>query len=1075
MDYEFPQQLFPTFYNCGPPDSVPTGYGGGSWGSYGRVRPQGGSGPLSSWTFTPSHDVSGEKWRPTEPVPLPLLSPKNSYLWPSKPPDPKDFTEHMHNFFVDHYQDAFGCMSDILGKNFDFKEGRKEVHRKDSIKMFKVNQFLNMLNLKICHRAYSSKTLEMYSVLMSDVVHSVPPELLGSLLHEELTEQRNRLLFSEAATGGALNFIPFSQSGSGCLIYSGNKGLDCLNFHKVELQTHRGSSFTLDTSSSVPFSFQLKGPVRQISATSIFSNSCVAVRSDYLCGVWRVSERNEPRLLEVVNTREVSTCVNVSPHILGEVLVASESGAVNLWTVGRRLQVVRKESSNLYFNAKSLWRWCEFSAHPRVILYADRTGVELTDMRTNPCTAHTLFRISNTPECRRGERLILSRYLGDAHSFHHLITTQYSAYIMDERFPCVPMLKWDHAMQSPPLFCHVLSGSTSSSIEMDAVGSSRSTKVLLGSHSSQEITLLQYSGGKTEACFSRGPAQALFRPIDSLKQLPVQIPHRLDAANNRLSSPAAGLVCFERRSDGEECICILQLTEAGDIFYQILKLEHPDGGTSRPPAAEDEPAPPGAAKNPLKEATTLGRKVEQLVPDSQLDIADMLSDEGVIGPTQAPAALTFVAETPEKNQPEENTDSDVSDLGGRAKKLKQLCLQVIANDDPEENHVSGWDGVEKAEKVGRNKAELLQSKSQVQLSEAALLTWRRWLQKLMQKTNETKLRGCRLWHLTTRTQDILHLPNVEDEAEKECVQSLRKDMRTCMSKHSVLLHSNDSSLQGPDVVPVPNCVDTDMWRDQLSHRLTLSWQGEEVWRAWWEDKLGLNKEDKLRALRRKRKREKEAKRASGRRLELSGSFTSSVSYQSDLDSFSDSVGWSSATSQGVWSDEDITGPLSQLEGFLKVGSPRALTPSTLQADSQIPKPIATPQKNKEGGQQTHSSSQFLSQTVKPFSAAVSQRRTKKSDEHHLRSLFASQDEPWQHTISSLEESDAPPPTPSSSQRYSFQSAPQQSQRMDLSQDCSIWSGLSQSVPLSQGSQGRLGLSQVSHGSQLKRKKSRMGF
>lgn len=52
---------------------------------------------------------------------------------------------------------------------------------------------------------------------------------------------------------------------------------------------------------------------------------------------------------------------------------------------------------------------------------------------------------------------------------------------MDERFPSVHMLKWDHMMQSPPMFCHVVPGTCSS-------------KVLLGSHSSQEVTLLQYSG-----------------------------------------------------------------------------------------------------------------------------------------------------------------------------------------------------------------------------------------------------------------------------------------------------------------------------------------------------------------------------------------------------------------------------------------------------------------------------------------------------------------------------------------------------------------------------------------------------
>lgn len=46
-----------------------------------------------------------------------------------------------------------------------------------------------------------------------------------------------------------------------------------------------------------------------------------------------------------------------------------------------RMQKIREDGENLYFNAKSSWRWCEFSAHPRVMLYADRTGAEFSDMR----------------------------------------------------------------------------------------------------------------------------------------------------------------------------------------------------------------------------------------------------------------------------------------------------------------------------------------------------------------------------------------------------------------------------------------------------------------------------------------------------------------------------------------------------------------------------------------------------------------------------------------------------------------------------------------------------------------------
>lgn len=84
---------------------------------------------------------------------------------------------------------------------------------------------------------YSCRPLNGYSSLLSDVVPSVPIELLGSLLYEELTEQRDRLLFSQTATGGALAFIPFSQNGSGsehgCLLYPGHQGLNQLSILQI--------------------------------------------------------------------------------------------------------------------------------------------------------------------------------------------------------------------------------------------------------------------------------------------------------------------------------------------------------------------------------------------------------------------------------------------------------------------------------------------------------------------------------------------------------------------------------------------------------------------------------------------------------------------------------------------------------------------------------------------------------------------------------------------------------------------------------------------------------------------------
>ncbi|XP_054875392.1 TATA box-binding protein-associated factor RNA polymerase I subunit C isoform X2 [Amphiprion ocellaris] len=917
--------------------------------------------------------------------------------------------------------------------------------------------------------------MKRYAVLMSDVLHEVPPQLLGSLLHEELTDQTDRLLFPEATTGGTLAFIPFKHTDSqhGYLLYPGNPGLDRLTFHKVALQHQRGGSSSVDTSRS-SFSFRLKGSIRQISCSSLFTQCCVGVRSDYFCGVWRFSETNEPRLLQVVETAKVSTCINVSPHILGEVLVASESGAVKLWTVGRGMQKVRTEDTNLYFNAKSPWRWCEFSAHPRVMLYADRTGAELTDIRVNPVSGHTLFRISSASECRSGERLVLSKYLGDAHSFHHLITTQYSAYIMDERFPCVPMLKWDHMMESPPMSCHIVAGSASSGSE------ERTTKVLLGSSVSQEITMLQYSGGRAEACSSRGHPQALLRPTESLKHLPAQIPHRLKTATDRLSSPATGLTCIQKKSGDDECLCVLQLTVAGDIFYQILEPKQPDADTSKPPAAEDEHLHQPAAKEPPQPASS-ERTAEQLPPEPV--ISETSSDEDEVGPTQNVTSQRVVPETPERN-PTLSMDSEDSEFESKSRYLKLLALQVVVNDDPELDRGNDLDAtVKESRNVAEDEAEDAEEPnveetvnvlsrtvpSPVKLSSTTLVTWKHWLQKLRHISIGKKKHSDSSPYFKIQTEGLLQLSG-KGTSEKEHLRSLRRDLKLCMSRRSLLVHSGASApFRAPDVVPLPNQVDTEAWTDRLNQRLTTSWQGEEAWRSWWKEELGMNREEKMHALRRKRRRQKEAKRAAGDGLKLTGSFTSSVSYQSGLDDFSDLSGWSSATSQSAWSDWEGRQVLSQGEDVLEY-----TTPSTVQNDTPSPTPTATPQRPKDGRGDRQTPSRPSNFSVSQTQTKTSQRKNKRSADEYLSSLFAPQDDPSQHGCYYLDEESTmnPPPVAStSSQLRSSQSVPVGSYRADLSQDSFFASGSSQSQFLSQSSQDRWG----SQASQPKKKKSRMGF
>lgn len=444
-----------------------------------------------------------------------------------------------------------------------------------------------------------------------------------------------------------------------------------------------------------------------------------------------------------------------------------------------------------------------------------------------------------------------------------------------------------------------------------------------------------------------------------------------------LSVLFSGLTCIQRKGVGEECICILQLTEAGDIFYQILEPEQSEA-SGTPAVDEVEPTD----TQPANFHTAF-----------QVAESDTSSDEGIIAPTQVLTAQRFVAETPEKEQRELNTDSacssDTIELTKKSRYLKTFGLEVVENHEMDE--VSGLDAGTGDEKMGENIS--TRCKTPVKLSDNTLITWKRWLQKLVRRSRVKKSCSHTLPHVTENTEGLLRLPVTMDPAEEERVQSLRHDLRECMAKRSLLVHSTVSaSLGANDVVPVPNQVDTDVWTDELSQRLTVSWHGEEGWRSWWKEKLGLNREEKIAALKRKRRRAKEVRRATGQRLELSSSFSTSISYQSELDNFSDLAGWSSAASQGVCSDTEGVG--SQSQGFVEHSTPRVSTPSTLERETPVPTLNATPQSIKDNKvtQETPSSSHvnLLSQTLKPDTTPVSQRRARRRVEDYLSSLFEPQ-------------------------------------------------------------------------------------
>ncbi|XP_048022962.1 TATA box-binding protein-associated factor RNA polymerase I subunit C [Megalobrama amblycephala] len=877
MDNTFPRQLFPHLYFDGPPD-VQTKHNYGGWGSYERVLAVGAGlcdAEQSSThpEFESQHTVSGEEWVPVRPAVTPLMPAfEGAKVTSVDLPDPMDFPEHMHYFYQHYCMDAFSTMGHLLYDNFSFRNKRGFMPMKWSRK------FIKGLSYKRCEYGHYLKRIRRLHYLLRDIVSDVPPSLLSSLLYEELSSQREQKEFSSDSTGGALGYVPLYENG-GCLVYPGGVRMDKLFFHSVVQQSNddKPPSFVMQPK---PFEFSLNGTIRQLSVGNMEDQGNVAVRSDYFCSVWVLGIKRRPLLVDVIQAKDRFTCVTASPHLPNELLVVNEWGAAYLWDAYKGLQKFREEHSNLYFNAKSPWRWCEFSCHPRVMIYADRTGAELTDIRSDNCS-YTLFRIGKTPGCLSGERVLLSKYLGKNNANHHLINTQFSTYLMDERVPSVPMLKWNHMMESPPVFACGLPAQTPS----------QTSKLLLGSQRSQEIVLLQYKGGREQACQTQGPIQRLFSPKESLRHLDLQLPHKKHLAEERLSVAITGFTAIQKK----DYLSVFQLTDTGDVFFQTLKL-HKDQTTTNKDIPEQAVQ---SCANSDSQSSQSDSEIEGYqraeTRDGFFQTSNLLPNQTQTNkdvPKQA-VSVERTVETGESlnfqshaNSGGQSSQSD-SETEGRQTSLGNL----IINDNVNNDHLNASDTNKDplSSSVGNNPT--CSTRPSIPKKDPDLqVAWNKWFEPIFKKASEKK----HSYFRQIITDDLKGLKGkmrynlIEDRSAR-----LRRDLQEVMRKKELLSHGV-TYLPHLDVMSVPDPVDTNNWGDDLSQRLAAAWEGD--WNQWWEEKLGLNREKKIAALRRKRQRAKMAR--ARRRMSLSGSFDTSISYQESV------LGWSSAASQFQSSDDE---------------------------------------------------------------------------------------------------------------------------------------------------------------------------
>ncbi|XP_044299994.1 TATA box-binding protein-associated factor RNA polymerase I subunit C [Varanus komodoensis] len=691
-------------------------------------------------------------------------------------------------------------MGQLLQENFHLGEEPVAGNARDNVcRATRILKDLNTQSDVRCPLFEVRWGLHRVAHLCRDWLPELPLELMAEWVHEDLAEQWRRLAFDDVPTGGALAWLPSSggrgAARRGFLVCPAGEAMNLLRFQDVALEpTASGALRALPHGR--PAQFELNGAIQQVAAAHVNGHEFVGVRSEHHCGVWRMQRGAAPEPLQVVCTDAPCSSIAVSPHLPGELSFCTRRGALYTWSVEAGPRLLHRESETMFFCDPSPWRWSDFTAHPCVLTFADRTGVKSIDRRVPPSCPAELFKVGGEAECQQGERLVLAKYLGQAEPYHHLVATQFSVYVLDERFPLVPTLRWEHMMRRPPICAHLV----------PAAGPPRNRhQVLLAAHHSQELLLLQYAGGRHTPCQLQGPPQKLASIRECLPCFPAQVPVRQHALRQRLRAPTAGIAAAFGQQGQAPSLVIFQLSEVGDLFYQPL-LHQDDCG---------EEASGGAQPGPERDVSHQGG-------------VGAGAEREQAGPVGSGAAAACRGLPPQPPVPVEESGS----VAARYRCWLSAFLRA-------------W--------------ERLPEEAQGRLQPLATVTQDRLF-------THRELRE-QPWFAPLHT-----------EACQRLHASMEKQLLLCPWEER-------------GVAPLPPALEPAGQLDELGRRLTASWAGN--WLGWWQEKLGLTKAQKQQALREQRRRRKRARGT----LSLSGSFTSSTSYQSDLSDFS-GLGSSSGISAG---------------------------------------------------------------------------------------------------------------------------------------------------------------------------------
>lgn len=353
---------------------------------------------------------------------------------------------------------------------------------------------------------------------------------------------------------GCLGYLPLkSAKSAGCLI----KPVEDFRKLKISCLTYDDKEdVKVDTTCSINTDDEIYG----VTACYSRDKGYILTRHASSCQMYSLGEDCNPEIVQKLKVKGAPlTSQCMSPYIPGESLIATDNGSVYLWSLGnRKKKVIRQKEQRFY--CRDQWRQAIFSSHPRQIILADCTAVELFDLRTEQTNGTDLFALPSKL-LHPNERIRIIKQLTP---FMYVIGTDYSLIVTDERFPGHPLLQWQHMLRYPPQYLSVLSD----------VGTQSQSLISIASQNPMEAYCHMLQGGIHKTVQGLGSPWKLARPDDITKWDEMCNSTDGIAVEHRYNRDSLlGLQCVNLRNG----FVAYQLDSHGDIYYQVFQSSNQEG------------------------------------------------------------------------------------------------------------------------------------------------------------------------------------------------------------------------------------------------------------------------------------------------------------------------------------------------------------------------------------------------------------------------------------------------------------------------------------------------------------------